>query len=156
MWVSAPYTTAWGTANQHMAVDSVTAVICQNIYNVTVNTLQSLVPPIPKSAIINSNLANGCAVVSPLPNAVTPSRIAYKLYFSVTPSQWTQINNAFHTASGMNTLVKYGHTMCGSSVFFQTAAGANAGADVSGVTQPSVSVAENLKIESCQLPLLPR
>ena len=154
MWVSAPYTTAWGTANQHMAVDSVTAVICQNIYNVTVNTLQSL--GIPKSAIINSNLANGCAVVSPLPNAVTPSRIAYKLYFSVTPSQWAQINNAFHTASGMNNLVKYGHTMCGSTIYFQKADKEPTGADVSGVTQPSVSVAENLKIESCQLPLLPR
>ena len=141
MWFNAPITTAWGSTNQRLSAASVTSVICQNTYNVTVTTLQSL--GIPTSVIINSNLANGCGVVTPLPSAASPVRIAYKLYFAVTPAQWTSITAAFHTASGMKTLVQYGHTMCGSSIFFQTATGTTTAADVSFSTQPSVSTRGN-------------
>ena len=138
MWVSAPITTAWGSVNQHMTASTITAIICQTTYNVTANTLASL--GIPSSAIINSNLANGCAVVTSLPSATSPTRIAYKLYFSVTSTQWSAITAAFRTASGSRTLVQYGHTMCGSTISFQTASGVSTGTDISFITQPSVSV----------------
>jgi|LauGreStaDraftv2_3_1035109.scaffolds.fasta_scaffold148953_1 hypothetical protein len=137
MWVSAPIKTAWGSVNQRMTVASITSVVCQNTYNVTLNTLASV--GIPSSAIINSNLANGCAVVTPLPSATTPTRIAYKLFFSVTADQWKSITTAFYTSSGSRNMVQYGHTMCGSTVSFQTLAGVSTGADISFVTQPTVS-----------------
>lgn len=137
MWVSAPITTPWGTTNQHLTADTVTNVICAETYNVTATTLASL--GIPESVIISSSAANGCSVVTPLPNAVAPSRIAYKLYFDVTPDQWTSITAVFHSTSGKKSLVRDGHTMCGSTIYFQTSSGANTSPELSYSNQPSVS-----------------
>ena len=121
-----------------MTADAVTNIICANTYKVTATTLASL--SIPESVIISSGAANGCSVVTPLPNAVNPSRIAYKLYFAVTPAQWTSITAAFHTTSGKKSLVQYGHTMCGSTIYFQTANGVTTSPDISYSNQPSVSL----------------
>lgn len=63
----------------------------------------------------------GCSKITPLPSATAPSRYAYKYYFAVTASQWS----IFYTASTTATMVRTGHVMCGSIVYFQTMGGAN-------------------------------
>ena len=70
----------------------------------------------PSKIMINSNNANGCAVVTPLPSASSFVRIAYKFYFAVTAAQWTTISTKL---TDVNT-IKAGHVQCGSLLYFQS------------------------------------
>ena len=70
----------------------------------------------PSKILINSNNANGCAVVTPLPSAASFVRIAYKFYFAVTASQWASISTSLIKAN----TIKAGHVECGSTLYFQT------------------------------------
>ena len=88
----------------------------------------------PSLAMIGSAQANGCAVVTPLPNAAGYVRIAYKVYFTVTAAEWATIVPSIST----DVMVKYGHILCGSSMNYQSAAGVSTIPAITAITFPAV------------------
>ena len=141
MWFNTPTVTAWGTNNLNVAVASITNIVCPSVFNVTSNTLNGLGLN-PATALIGSTQANGCAVVSALPNSPSYVRVAYKLYFSVTASQWASLAPALAT----KIMVQYGHILCGSTIYFQTATGVNTMTAISSTNYPEVG-------NWCELPV---
>ena len=69
----------------------------------------------PATAIVGATVANGCAIVTPLPTTGQFSRVAFKYYFAVTPSQWTAISSLL----AVSHTITAGHVLCGSTIYFQ-------------------------------------
>ena len=132
MWISTPTTTAWGSSNKNVAVNSITQIVCPAVFNVTSNVLSGNGLN-PATAMIGTSQANRCAVVTPLPNAAGFIRIAYKFYFTVSPAQWKTVSAELAS----KVMVQYGHILCGSTIYFESASGVNTMTPVSSTTQPT-------------------
>ena len=61
------------------------------MFNVTSNVLTTAGFN-PAIATTGSSQANGCAVVTPLPNAASYIRIAYKVYFTISAAEWARVS----------------------------------------------------------------
>jgi hypothetical protein len=131
MWFSTPTTTTWGSSNKNVAVNSITQIVCPAIFNVTSNVLSDNGLN-PATALVGTSQANGCAVVTPLPNAAGYIRIAYKVFFTLSASQWAKVSAQLAS----EVMVQYGHILCGSTIYFQLASGKNSMTPVSSTTRP--------------------
>ena len=131
MWFSSPTVTTWGSSNKNLAVNSITQIVCPAAFNVVSNVLTTNGLN-PATALVGSSQANGCAVVTPLPNAAGFVRIAYKVYFSVSAAQWAQISPQLAS----KTMVQDGHILCGSTIFFQTANGKDTRTAMTATNRP--------------------
>ncbi|GAX77910.1 hypothetical protein CEUSTIGMA_g5352.t1 [Chlamydomonas eustigma] len=127
IWVNTPIN---GTLN--LSVETTTIILCPALYNVFSQVLNTL--GLPTSVILNSSAAEGCGVVTAIPNADFV-RIGYKYFFALTSDQWSLFSSMLATS----TTVSGGHVQCGSTVYFQTysqSASVNTQNALSPSTQP--------------------
>ncbi|KAG1673456.1 hypothetical protein FOA52_002222 [Chlamydomonas sp. UWO 241] len=117
VWVSAIL-----AGNTNLNAASVEGILCPSLYNLindvlldnglSVNAVLTRSNPLDKG---------GCSIVSPLPASGTVLRYAYKFLLNLTPQQWAPVSSALYSQRAISA----GHTMCGSSVYYQQLNGAN-------------------------------
>lgn len=127
MWLSSPSV----PPNQNVAVSPVQNILCPVAKAAIDVVLQSLNLD-PAMVIRDSAALNGCSRITPLPNPTTFVRVAYKWFFHLSPADWSAVSNALNTGD----LVREMHTMCDSTVYWQTVGGVNTITPASAVNYP--------------------